>query len=97
MDQLSGNSNDREAGTPRQDLSVQEIDEMEALGQDVHLTSGFEQSDYGFVENLPADSSSKTNPLRNQQYFDNSAELPMPENGVAESSGGRNLRKRKTQ
>ena len=69
---------------------------MEALGQDVHLTSGFEQSDYGFVENLPADSSSKTNPVRNQQSFDNSAELPVPESGIGESSGGRNLRKRKT-
>ena len=65
MDQLSVNSNDRDAGTPKHDLSVQEIDEMEALGQDVHLSRGLEQSDFGFVENL-ADSSFKNTHARNQ-------------------------------
>jgi len=94
-DQLSFNSLDRDAGTPKRDLSVEEIDELDALGQDVHLSRGREQSDFRSVENL-ADSSIKTTPARNQMNFDNSAELPVPDSGVGESGGGRALRKRKT-
>ena len=64
-DYHSGNSFEGDAGTPKRDLSVEEIDELDALGQDVHLSRGLEQSDFRSVENL-ADSSIKTTPARNQ-------------------------------
>ena len=86
---VSDASLDRNIGSPdnNRDSSVQIIEDIDALGNAILLTPNNDQINYDEVYGTP---------VKQNDHFNESAELPLPGTGVAENEG-RVLRKRKSQ